>query len=63
VAALDAEFKAMSSSLANEISEFKEMKTREIRQHLRELVRVNMEHQRKVVDLWKELLGQLEELQ
>jgi len=61
VASLDAEFKAMSLNIQSELDQFKERKTFELRAHLRELVRINVEHQQQVVDLWKDLLSELEE--
>jgi len=61
VTSLTTEFQKFSTSAGTELDNFKEAKTKDIREALREVVRVNMEHQQKVVSLWKELLSDLEE--
>jgi len=61
VTALQDELKSISESAQKELTAFKELKTDEIRKSLREIVRINMEHQQQVVHLWKQLLSDLEE--
>jgi len=61
VNALQAELQTISESSKKELGAFKELKTEEIRKSLREIVRINMEHQQQVVHLWKQLLSDLEE--
>jgi len=61
VTALQDELKSISESTQKELGAFKEVKTDEIRKSLREIVRINMEHQQQVVHLWKQLLSDLEE--
>jgi len=61
VGALQTELQTISESAKKELGTFKELKTEEIRKSLREIVRINMEHQQQVVHLWKQLLSDLEE--
>jgi len=61
VAALDKELKTVSANVKDELSSFKLKKSKDIRNALRALVAINIEHQQKVVALWKELLSELEE--
>jgi len=61
VSELQAELKSISENVQQELETFKATKTDEIRASLREIVRINMEHQQQVVNLWKALLSDLEE--
>jgi len=61
VPALEKEFKEVSQNIKDELEAFKKQKTSEFRNSLRGLVKANVEHQQKVVALWKELLSELEE--
>jgi len=61
VAALDKELKTVSANVKEELSSFKIKKSKDIRNALRALVAINIEHQQKIVALWKELLSELEE--
>lgn len=54
-------FNSMSRSVKSELEAFKINKGRDLRHALRELVRMNINHQLRVVNLWKELLNELEE--
>jgi len=51
----------VSNNIKGEIELFKQKKTKDIRNVLRALVAINIEHHQKVVALWKELLSELEE--
>jgi len=57
----DQNFNSMSRSVKSELEAFKINKGRDLRHALRELVRMNINHQLRVVNLWKELLNELEE--
>jgi len=61
VSDIQTEFKTISENVQKELETFKSTKTDEIRASLREIVRINMEHQQQVVNLWKALLSDLEE--
>jgi len=61
VNALEKEFKSISESIKTEVASFKQKKTKDIRNVLRALVSINIEHHQKIVALWKELLSELEE--
>jgi len=52
----------LSSSAKSELETFKTRKGQDLRKAIRELVRLNINHQLRVVNLWKELLGELEEI-
>jgi len=54
-------FNTLSKSVKSELDVFKQNKGHDIRKALRELVRLNINHQLRVVNLWKELLSELEE--
>jgi len=54
-------FNTLSTSVKSELDVFKQNKGHDIRKALRELVRLNINHQLRVVNLWKELLSELEE--
>lgn len=55
-------FNTLSVSAKTELEEFKRKKGQDLRKAIRELVRLNINHQLRVVNLWKELLGELEEI-
>jgi sorting nexin-1/2 len=55
-------FNSLSNSAKSELSTFKSNKGRDIRKAIRELVRLNINHQLKVGNLWKELLVDLEDI-
>jgi len=55
-------FNSLSTSAKSELSTFKTKKGRDIRKAIRELVRLNINHQLKVGNLWKELLVELEDI-
>jgi len=61
VAALQTELQSMTKSASGELTAFKEQKTKDLRESLRAIVRINMKHQQEVVALWKALLSDLEE--
>jgi len=61
VTALDKELKSISVNVKEEMTCFKQKKSKDIRNALRALVAINIEHEQKVVALWKELLSELEE--
>jgi len=61
VEALEKEFKSVSATIKTEVASFNSKKTKDFRNVLRALIAVNIEHQQKVVALWKELLSELEE--
>lgn len=61
VEALDKEFKRVSEALKGEVAAFNSKKTKDFRNVLKALVAVNIEHHQKVVNLWKELLSELED--
>jgi len=54
-------YNALSTDVRNELETFKRKKGQDLRRALRELVRLNINHQLRVVNLWKELLSDLEE--
>jgi len=51
----------LSASAKSELETFKIKKGHDLRKAIRELVRLNINHQLRVVNLWKELLGELED--
>jgi len=55
-------FNNLSVSAKSELENFKLKKGHDLRKAIRELVRLNINHQLRVVKLWKELLGELEEI-
>jgi len=61
IAALTTELKNYSESVQGELGAFKQSKTADFRDALRSVVEINMAHQQQVVNLWKELLSELEE--
>jgi hypothetical protein len=56
------QFNILSASAKSELETFKIKKGHDLRKAIRELVRLNINHQLRVVNLWKELLGELEEI-
>jgi len=52
----------LSVSAKSELETFKIKKGHDLRKAIRELVRLNINHQLRVVNLWKELLGEIEEI-
>uniref|UniRef100_A0A6B2L6P8 PX domain-containing protein n=1 Tax=Arcella intermedia TaxID=1963864 RepID=A0A6B2L6P8_9EUKA len=56
------EFNFMTHSAKEELENFKKEKSDHLRSALRELVTTNINHQLRVVDLWKELLGEIDKL-
>jgi len=55
-------FNQLSTSAKTELETFKIKKGHDLRKAIRELVRLNINHQLRVVNLWKELLAELEEI-
>jgi len=55
-------FNNLSASAKTELENFKIKKGQDLRKAIRELVRLNINHQLRVVNLWKELLGELEDI-
>jgi len=54
-------YNALTTDVRSELDAFKRKKGQDLRRALRELVRLNINHQLRVVNLWKELLSDLEE--
>jgi hypothetical protein len=50
-------------SAREQLSQFKKSKNVEISESLRRLVQLNMNHHLRVVDLWKEMLVDIEEVE
>jgi flagellar biosynthesis/type III secretory pathway protein FliH len=55
-------FNSLSTSAKSELETFKSRKGQDLRKAIRELVRLNINHQLKVGNLWKELLVELEDI-
>jgi len=55
-------FNSLSASAKSELDIFKSRKGQDLRKAIRELVTLNISHQLRVVNLWKELLVNLEEI-
>jgi sorting nexin-1/2 len=55
-------FNTLSANAKAELDTFKIKKGHDLRKAIRELVRMNINHQLRVVNLWKELLSELEEI-
>jgi len=54
-------YNSITNDIRTELDVFKRKKGQDLRRALRELVRLNINHQLRVVNLWKELLSDLEE--
>jgi len=54
-------YATITRNVKTELETFKQKKGQDLRRALRELVRLNINHQLRVVNLWKELLNELEE--
>jgi len=54
-------YATITKNVRTELETFKQKKGHDLRRALRELVRLNINHQLRVVNLWKELLNDLEE--
>jgi len=55
-------FQHLSTNAKSELDTFKVRKGQDLRKAIRELVRLNISHQLRVVNLWKELMVELEEI-